>query len=54
MVLIASITSDYSTTTNVIFTDDDKIENIKKQIETLQSDFKEIGKKLNDLNIQFK
>jgi hypothetical protein len=49
MVLIASITSDYSTTTNVIFTDDDKIENIKKQIETLQSDFKEIGKKLNDL-----
>jgi hypothetical protein len=49
MVLIASITSDYSTTTNVIFTDGDKIENIKKQIETLQSDFKEIGKKLNDL-----
>ena len=33
----------------MISTDDDKIENIKKQIETLQSDFKEIGKKLNDL-----
>ena len=33
----------------MISTDDDKIENIKKQIERLQSDFKEIGKKLNDL-----
>ena len=33
----------------MISTDDDKIENIKKQIETFQSEFKEIGKVLNDL-----